>query len=302
MTKKYRVAIVGYGNIGRYALETLKNSPDMEVAGVISRTASNNTHKSSELLNICVVNSIKELDNVDAAILAIPTRLTPDYAKEILELGINTADSFDIHGKLFDLRTQLNEVAIKNNSVAVVSAGWDPGTDSMIRSMFEFMAPQGVTYTNFGPGMSMGHSVVVKAIEGVKDALAMTIPVGTGVHRRMVYVELEEDANYKALEKEILNDAYFINDETHVIEVSNVKSLIDVGHGVLIERKGVSGKTHNQLLKYEMRVNNPALTAQVLVAAIRASFKQKPGAYTMIEIPIIDYIYGQKEELIRRLV
>ena len=69
-----------------------------------------------------------------------------------------------------------------------------------------------------------------------------------------------------------------------------------------MERKGVSSETHNQLLKYEMRINNPALTAQVLVAAVRASFKQKPGAYTMIEIPIIDYIYGQKEELIKRLV
>ncbi len=75
-----------------------------------------------------------------------------------------------------------------------------------------------------------------------------------------------------------------------------------MGHGVLIERKGVSAKTDNQIFKYEMRVTNPALTAQNMVAAARASVKQKPGAYTMLEIPIIDFLYGNREDLLRRLV
>ena len=69
-----------------------------------------------------------------------------------------------------------------------MAAGWDPGTDSVVRTLLEAMAPKGHTYTNFGPGMSMGHTVAVKAIPGVKDALSMTIPLGTGIHRRMVYV------------------------------------------------------------------------------------------------------------------
>jgi diaminopimelate dehydrogenase len=302
MPVKYNVAIIGYGNIGKYSLEALKTAPDMEVAGVVRRAASLGGEKPPELKDIPVVASIEELKNVDAAILALPTLSVPEYAKKILKLGINTVDSYDIHGKLLDLRKQLYDVAAENNSVAIISAGWDPGTDSMIRSIFEFMAPKGLTYTNFGPGMSMGHTVAVKSVDGVKDALSMTIPLGTGIHRRMVYVELEEGADFKKVEHAILNNPYFINDETHVIKVTNVKVLIDTGHGVIMERKGVSGETHNQLLKYEMKINNPALTAQVLVAAVRASFKQKPGAYTMIEIPIIDYMYGQKEELIRRLV
>jgi len=118
----------------------------------------------------------------------------------------------------------------------------------------------------------------------------------------MVYVQIEKGADFEEIKQKVLTDPYFINDETHVFQVADVELLKDVGHGVVMERKGVSGKTHNQLLKYEMRINNPALTGQILVAAARASLKQKPGAYTMLEIPIIDFIYGEPEEIIRKLV
>lgn len=301
MGEKIRVAIVGYGNIGKYALDAIKASPDMELAGVVRRSASLGD-KPVELSGVPVVNSVKELEGVNVALLCTPTRSVPQYAKEILALGINTVDSYDIHGELADLRVELDKVAKEHNAVAVISAGWDPGTDSMIRCMFEFMAPKGITYTNFGPGMSMGHSVAVKAVEGVKNALSMTIPLGTSVHRRMVYVELEPGADFSTVEKAIKTDPYFIKDETHVIKVEDVDALIDMGHGVLMERKGVSGGTHNQLLSFSMRINNPALTAQIMVASARASVKQKPGAYTMIQIPIIDYMYGDADEIIRQLV
>ena len=164
------------------------------------------------------------------------------------------------------------------------------------------LAPKGISYTNFGPGRSMGHSVAVRAIEGVKDALSMTIPVGTGIHRRMVYVQLEDGADFKKIEAAIKADPYFVNDETHVQQVDCVDDLNDVGHGVNLVRKGVSGQTHNQLFEFNMTINNPALTAQVLVNVARAAMKQQPGAYTMIEIPVIDMLEGDKEELIRHLV
>jgi len=87
-----------------------------------------------------------------------------------------------------------------------------------------------------------------------------------------------------------------------VIQVDDVDQLIDMGHGVNIVRKGVSGQTHNQLCEFNMKINNPALTGQILVACARASMKQQPGCYTMIEIPVIDMLYGEKEQLIKRLV
>ena len=146
----------------------------------------------------------------------------------------------------------------------------------MVRCMFEFMAPRGITYTNFGPGMSMGHSVAVKALPGVENALSMTIPLGTGIHRRLVYVQTAGQQDFKAIEQAVKNDPYFVKDETHVFQVEDVEQLIDMGHGVQMERKGVSGLTHNQLLKLEMRINNPALTAQIMVASARA-LNRAPG-------------------------
>lgn len=301
MDIQYRVAVVGYGNVGKYAVQAVKAAPDMELAGVI-RHSSAYDEQPSELKGVQVVSSIRELDDVDVAVLCLPSRIIPKHAREILSLGINTVDSFDIHSNICTLRAELDALASEHSSVAVIAAGWDPGTDSLVRSLFQFMAPRGITHTDFGPGMSMGHSVAVRAISGVRDALSMTIPLGTGIHRRMVYVEVEDGADFDEIQHSILIDPYFINDETHVTKVDSIKNLLDVGHGVVVERRGVSGETHNQIFKFEMRVNNPALTSQVMVASARASMRQNPGAYTMIEIPIIDYLYGDREELIKSLV
>lgn len=298
--KKVRVAIVGYGNIGKYALEAIEASVDMECAGVVRRNGAENCP--AELAGIPVVKHISELNDVDVAILATPTRKVEEYAKECLALGISTVDSFDIHSEIVPLRRSLDPVAKQHGAVSIISAGWDPGSDSIVRTLMESLAPKGVSYTNFGPGRSMGHSVAVKAIDGVKDALSVTIPVGTGIHRRMVYVELEEGADFTAVAAAIKTDPYFVNDETHVKQVKSVDDLNDVGHGVNLVRKGVSGKTHNQLFEFNMKINNPALTSQVLVNVARAAMKQQPGAYTMIEIPVIDMLYGDREELISHLV
>ena len=298
--EKIKVAIVGYGNIGKYALDAIETAPDMECVGVVRRAGAEN--RPAELENIPVVKSIKELDKVDVAILATPTRKVEEYAKECLALGINTVDSFDIHSEIVPLRRSLDATAKEHGAVAVISAGWDPGSDSIVRTLMESLAPKGVSYTNFGPGRSMGHSVAVKAIDGVKDALSVTIPLGTGIHRRMVYVEIEEGKDFEAIARAIKADPYFVNDETHVKQVKSVDELNDVGHGVNLVRKGVSGKTHNQMFEFNMKINNPALTSQVLVNVARAAMRQRPGAYTMIEIPVIDMLCGDREELIAHLV
>lgn len=298
--KKIRAAVVGYGNIGHYTLQALEAAPDFEVAGIVRRQGAEN--KPEELSKYEVVKDIRELKDVDVAILATPTRSVEKYAKEILALGINTVDSFDIHTQITSLRRSLDESAKAGNAVSIISAGWDPGSDSIVRTMLQAIAPKGITYTNFGPGMSMGHTVAVKAVEGVKAALSMTIPTGTGIHRRMVYIEVKEGYEYEKVAAAIKADPYFVNDETHVIQVPCVDELLDMGHGVNLTRKGVSGKTQNQLFEFNMHINNPALTGQVLVCVARASMKQQPGCYTMIEIPVIDLLPGEREELIAHLV
>ena len=293
-----KAVIVGYGNIGRYTLDALLAAGDFEIAGIVRRDA---TNIPDELKGYKVVSDLSAVE-ADVAILCTPTRKVEEYAKKALALGMNTVDSFDIHTDIADLRRELDAEAKRHGKVSVISAGWDPGSDSVVRALLQTCAPKGITYTNFGPGMSMGHTVAVKAIEGVKAALSMTIPLGTGIHRRMVYVELCDGYKLADVSAAIKADPYFAIDETHVIEVDSVDEVKDMGHGVNMVRKGVSGTTQNQRFEFNMSINNPALTAQILVGAARAAMKQRPGAYTMIEIPVIDLLEGDRETLIRHLV
>ncbi len=293
-----KAAVVGYGNIGKYVIEALLASPDFEIAGVVRRDC---TYIPDELRNYIVTDDLSQLD-ADVAILCTPTRKVEEYALHALELGMNTIDSFDIHSGIVELRRKLDRKARECGRVSIISSGWDPGSDSVVRTLLQACAPNGVTYTNFGPGMSMGHTVAVKAIKGVKDALSVTIPLGTGIHRRMVYIELQEGYSLQQVAAEIKADPYFVNDETHVMAVECVNDVKDMGHGVNMVRKGTSGMTPNQRFDFNMSINNPALTAQMLVNVARASMHQEPGAYTMIEIPIIDLLPGNREELIKHLV
>ena len=291
---------MGYGNIGQYSLQALEAAPDFEVAGVVRRQGAKD--KPLELQNYDVVSNITELKDVDVAILALPTRECPAYAKRLLALGINTVDSFDIHTSILDYRTRQMQNNKKTNTVSVIAAGWDPGSDSVVRVLMQALAPKGLSYTNFGPGMSMGHSVVARSKKGVKNALSMTIPLGEGIHRRMVYVELEDGASLDEVTKEIKADDYFAHDELHVFAVKSVDEVKDMGHGVHMTRKGVSGKTQNQRISFDMSINNPALTAQVLVDVARATTRLQPGCYTMPEIPVIDLLPGTREEIVATLV
>ena len=288
LKSKIRVAILGYGNIGKAAEEAIKAAPDMELAGVFHH---------NDCLN-CI--------DADVVLICTPTREVQKFATVLAARGICTVDSFDIHGQIWNLRSSLDAVCQTNKCVSIISAGWDPGSDSMIRALLLALAPKGITYTNFGPGRSMGHTVAAKAIAGVKNALSMTIPLGTGIHRRMVYIELEEGADFKTVEAAILADDYFAHDETHVIAVDSVDALNNVAHGVNLVRSGVSGETHNQRFEFNMTINNPALTGQVMVSCARAAFRMKErgvyGAKTMIELAPIDLLPGTIESLVKALV
>ena len=283
-----RVAILGYGNIGKSAEQAVQLAPDMELAGIY--------HHNDSLEGL----------SADVVLICTPTREMGRYAAQLLERGVNVVDSFDVHGDICSHRGNLGALAIAHRAVSVVAAGWDPGTDSVMRAILLAMAPEGVTYTNFGPGRSMGHTVAAKAIKGVKDALSMTIPLGKGVHARRVYVELEDGADFKEVEAAILADEYFAHDDTRVEQVEQVAALNTVQHGVKLVREGESSGVVNQQMSFDMTINNPALTAQVMVscarAAVRMQEKERYGAYTMIELPPISLLPGEAEDLIGKLV
>lgn len=302
------VLVHSLGNIGKQVIQCVENAPDMECVGVVRSPASVGS-KRFDLRGLPDFPSLEALLDSGArpavAILCGPSRMVPGDAERYLEAGLNTVDSFDIHSQIPALVEKLNGAATSAGRVSITAAGWDPGTDSVLRALFEAMTPTGTTFTNFGRGRSMGHSVAARAINGVADATSVTIPLGGGRHSRLVYVLPEEGARKEDVTAALSADPYFSNDPLDVRFVETTAELaavMDNSHGVLLERIGASGTASNQHLSFDMRIDNPALTAQVLVSCARATTRMAPGCYTLIDIPPVALLAGDRMGHVARLV
>lgn len=306
---KIKVCVHGLGNIGKYVIEAVEASKDMECSGVVRRKSSIGT-KVFDLRCLPEFDSPQALINKagkpDVCLICTPSRHAFEDDSLYLQKGVSTVDSFDIHSEIASSVEKLDKIAKDNKCVAVVSSGWDPGTDSVLRAMFEAMAPVGTTFTNFGRGMSMGHSAAARAVKGVEDAVSITIPVGGGRHARLVYVVLAKGEKLDEVTERIAADDYFSHDQLEVRQAADKEALqkvCDSSHGVLMERTGASGFTPNQKLTFDMRINNPALTAQIMVSCARAAYRlHHPGCFTMIDIPPVYYLEGERMDLIKKLV
>ena len=285
-----KIAIIGAGNVGVAAAKAIMESRDMELCGFVRR-------KAESILgfeNFPAAKSVFDLpEKPEGAIITVPSRFVESIEKKLLENGIYTADCFDIHEELPEMRKRLGVLAKEENVSCVIGAGWDPGLDSVIRTLMSAAFPKGKIYTNFGPGMSMGHSAAARFIEGVSNAVSITLPLGNGKHAREIYVATEENVDKHAVEHAILSDKYFEHDRCSVKFVKDISPFFNTKHGVLIENV-----FENQKMNFSMEIDNPTLTGNILVSAMRAAFLQKPGAYLMPEIPPCSFFDGNFEKLV----
>ena len=299
--QKINVAIIGWGNVGRGCKRALAESKDMRLIGVVRRPVSLYKNK-EELQDTNVVSDISELkDKPDVALLCVPSREVPEKIKEINEKGICTVDSYDEHSEIYKLRQVADISAKMNKCVSVLSAGWDPGTDSIVRALMKMVSITGHTTTTFGGeqgGRSMGHTVAVKAIPGVLDAVSLTLANGRGKHKRRVYVVADKASNTSQLEKAIQNDPYFKDDPTEVVFVKDINKYNTLHHEGEVERTA-----QEVAQKYHVSGTNPEFTANVMISAARAAVNARDrenwGAYTLLELPLIDFLPGTtlKEKL-----
>lgn len=303
MTEKIKVAVMGFGHIGKMAVEAVKLAPDMTLLGVIDLPEKVEGVR-SQTIGLTVVSNVKDLPaKPDVVILTVPTRAVEKVAPALLIEGIHTVDCFDMHGDPFvHLRATLDPLAKAHNVAALMGGGVDPGISTMVRALFEIWAPTGLTYVNYGPGMSMGHTVAAKSYPGVKDALSITRPGDPGCHNRDLYLELEAGADFEQVKAAILQDSYFCKDSVRVFQVEDVTPLIDMGHAIHIFRKGGASGIDNQLLTFDTTFHNPASTAQVLVGCARACTRITPGAHTMLEVPLGAFLVDEVSLLMKRLV
>ncbi len=301
--EKIKTIILGCGHIGKYAVKAVQLAPDMVLSGLIDLEC-NLTELRKLVPEVPVVKDVADLpEKPDVAILCVPTRTVESVAPHLLASGIHTVDCFDMHGEPFvHLKAALDPIAKDHNVAAIMGSGVDPGISTMVRALFEIWAPTGLSYVNYGPGMSMGHTVAARSYAGVKDALSITRPGEPGSHKRDLYLELEEGADFEQIKGEILSDSYFCHDDVRVFQVDDVTPLVDMGHRIHIFRKGGSSGVDNQLLDFETTFHNPASTAQVLIASARAVTRMAPGAHNMLEVPLLYFLKDDMQTLLKRIV
>ena len=289
------IAIIGAGNVGIYAARAVLAAEDMRLCGFIRRQE--DTVK--EFINVPVATAAERLPTLpDGVIISVPSRRSAAAAKYLLGMGINTVDACDLHDELPNIRRDLHEAAVHGGAVAITGAGWDPGLDSVVRALMAATLPYGITHTQFGPGVSMGHSAAAKAIDDILDAVAVTIPAGGDSHARQVYAVLKPGADPAVVEKAILHDGYFEHDETHVIFVDDITPYQSRAHRVKIVREGLAFGEPNQRIAFEMSINNPAATAQIMLAALRAGFRRRPGCYLLPELSPAELFCGGIEQVL----
>jgi diaminopimelate dehydrogenase len=277
-----KILIVGLGNVGTAAVRAIQSAPDLEVCGILRRGAA----PAGEFPGVPVVREIAELpEPPDAAVICLPSEYAPDCAARLLSLGIPTADSFDMHDRIPEVKERLGRIAKDNAVAALTAAGWDPGLDSVVRVLMEASFPGGETVTDFGPGISMGHSAAARNCAGVKDALCFTLPLGQGRHRRVLYVVPEEGRTQEEIREAILRSPYFEHGELDILFDESLGRFRRRDHRVKITHTEALANGSTQILVYRMSIENPVLTGNLLCCASRAVLKLSPGCYTLDEVP-----------------
>ena len=312
MSEKIRVAIFGYGNLGRGVEAAMPYNPDMELSAVFTRRAPETV---KTLTGVPVYHADKLLamkDDIDVLILCggsatdLPVQ-SPECAKYF-----NIVDSFDNHSKIPEHFDAVDASASAAGKTALISAGWDPGMFSLQRLLGNCVLPNGQDYTFWGKGVSQGHSDAIRRIAGVKDAKQYTIPVEAALdrvragenpeltarekHLRECFVVAEEGADLERIEREIKTmPAYFEPYDTTVHFISQEELNRDhsgIPHGGFVLRSGVTGLKGEtkQMIEYRLTLgSNPEFTSSVLVACARAVVRMDKagmhGCKTLFDVP-----------------
>lgn len=292
-----RVGILGYGNLGRGIECALKQSPDMELVAVFTRRDPKTVTILHEGVPVHHVDdAIKMKDDIDVLILCGGSATDlPKQTKEYAQY-FNVIDSFDTHARIPEHFDAVNEAAMNNNKVAMISVGWDPGMFSLNRLYANAILPHGCDYTFWGKGVSQGHSDAIRRVEGVVNGKQYTVPVEDALrrvragenpalttrekHTRECYVVAEEGADKARIEAEIKNmPNYFADYDTTVTFITEEELKANhsgIPHGGFVIRSGKTGwnEENNHIIEYSLKLDsNPEFTASVIVAYARATYR-----------------------------
>lgn len=321
--KNFKVGIVGFGNLGKGVLKAIKQNDDIDLVAIFTRRKPEEFKvEGVKFKHISEIADYKEEIDVMLLCGGSATDL-PEQGPMIGEI-FNTVDSFDTHANIPMYFSKMDKVCKKNDTLSLISVGWDPGLFSLNRLLYSVILPKGKEYTFWGTGVSQGHSDAIRRVIGVKKGIQYTIPkeealkkVRSGVnpdlttrekHERVCYVVPFDGADLKSIEKEIKEmPNYFSDYDTTVHFISDSefdKNHNTMKHGGFVIRTGETGNGNKQRIEFSLELeSNPEFTSNVLVSYARAinrlQREGKRGALTVFDIPF-SYLTNKTSEELRR--
>ncbi len=324
-----KIAIYGYGNLGKGVESAVCNAPDGELVGIFTRRdpATISTQSGAPVYKAEQLLSFR--DRIDVVIIcggsaADLPGMTPALAREFC-----VVDSFDTHANIPEHFDAVDAAAKEGGKVAVISAGWDPGMFSLNRLYAAAILPDGKDYTFWGRGVSQGHSDAIRTLAGVVDARQYTVPVEAALervrsgenpvlttrqkHTRECYVVAEEGADLARIEREIKEMPNYFADYDTTVEFISLEELKKnhsaIPHGGCVIRTGTTGmhSENKHCIEYSLKLDsNPEFTASVLLACARAACKLhkrgQTGCKTLFDIAPGDLSPLSPEELRKTLL
>ena len=325
-----KIAIYGYGNLGRGVECAVHQAPDMELFGIFTRRNPEDVTPLWDDTKVYSVNDILSYkDDIDVLIICggsatdLP-KMTPELAK-----NFNVVDSFDTHSNIPMHFDNVDKCAAESKHIALISCGWDPGMFSLNRLYAAAILPQGNDYTFWGKGVSQGHSDAIRRIPGVQDARQYTVPVEDALqavrsgsnpaltsgerHIRECYVVAQPGADLEKIRHEIVTMPNYFADYTTIVhfitEEEMAKNHAALPHGGFVIRTGTTGKNneHQHVIEYSLKLDsNPEFTASVLVAYARAVCKMHQrgvtGCKTVFDVAPADLSPASGRDLIAHLL
>ena len=327
MDNKVKVAICGYGNLGKGIEKEITKSKDMELVAIFTRRDPKSLNTASSIPVVSITDVGKWKEKVDVVIMCggsatdLPVQV-PEMAKLF-----NTVDSFDTHAKIPEYFKKVDEAAVSSKNTSIISGGWDPGMFSVMRLYANAILPEGNTYTFWGKGVSQGHSDAIRRIPGVKNAKQYTIPIKEAMdkvrngenpefttaekHLRECFVVAEDGADKKAIEEQIKNMPNYFADYITMVNFITEEQLerdhSKMAHGGFVIHSGKTGEGNKQIIEYSLKLDsNPEFTSSVLITLARAAVRMNAagqfGAKSIFDIPPALMSSKAPEELRKELL
>ena len=326
--KKIRIAIAGYGNLGRGVEKAVKASHDMELVALFTRRDPSSVKTdATPVFSLDAAASMK--DEIDVMILCGGSATDLPVQTPALAKLFNVVDSFDNHANIPVHFENTDRAAKEAGNIAVISVGWDPGLFSLNRLYGNAILPDGKDYTFWGKGVSQGHSDAIRRVEGVANGKQYTVPVESALeavrkgedpelsvrekHTRECFVVAKEGADKQQIETAIKTmPNYFADYDTTVnfiTEEELQKNHKGIPHGGFVIRSGRTGMNleNRHIIEYSLKLDsNPEFTSSVLVAYARAAYRLKKegacGCKTVLDIPPAYLSPKSAEELRKTLL